>query len=78
MHVRVGVSAGKTTGSAVQRNRAKRLLREAMRPLLGSIAAGWDVTLIARPALVNATLEETRAALIHLLRRAQILPADES
>lgn len=76
--VRVGVSAGKTTGNAIQRNRAKRLLREAMRPLLASITTSWDMTLIARSALVNATLADTRIALIYLLRRAQILPADES
>ncbi len=78
LHVRVGVSAGKTTGNAIQRNRAKRLIREAMRPLLGSLAPHWDMTLIARAALVTATLEDTRAALVYLLRRAQILPADES
>ncbi len=77
-HVRVGVAAGKTTGTAVHRNRAKRLLREAMRPLLSSIASGWDLVLIARPGLVTATLEETRSALLTLLRRAKIIPADES
>ena len=77
-HVRVGVAAGKTTGNAVLRNRAKRLLREAMRPMLASLASGWDLVLIARPALVTATLEDTRAALLNLLRRAKILPADES
>ena len=78
--VHVGVAAGKTVGTAIQRNRAKRILREAMRPLLreASIPADWDIALIARPALVSATLEDVRAALIHLLRRAQILPADES
>ena len=32
-HVRVGVAAGKTTGTAVHRNRAKRLLREAIATL---------------------------------------------
>ncbi len=77
-HVRVGVAAGKTTGNAVQRNRAKRLLREAMRPLLTSLASDWDLILIARPGLVTATLEDTRLALSSLLQRAQILPADES
>ena len=76
--IRVGVAAGKTTGTAVHRNRAKRLLREAMRPMLASLASGWDLVLIARPALVTATLADTRAALTNLLRRAQILPADES
>ena len=77
-HVRVGVTAGKTTGTAVHRNRAKRLLREAMRPYLKSFASGLYLILIARPPLVTATLDETRAALDNLFRRAQILPADES
>ena len=77
-HIRVGVAAGKTTGTAVYRNRAKRLLREAMRPLLPSLASGWDLILIARPALVTATLIDTRSALLNLLQRARILPADES
>ena len=40
--------------------------------------SGWDLILIARPALVTATLEDTRAALLNILRRAKILPADES
>ena len=77
-HVRVGVAAGKTTGTAVHRNRAKRLLREALRPYLASFTSGLDLILIARPPLVTATLQDTRAALDNLFRRAQILPADES
>lgn len=76
-HIRVGVAAGQTTGNAVHRNRAKRLLREAIRPLLPTLASGWDLILIARPALASATLEETRAALLTLLRRARIIPVDE-
>jgi ribonuclease P protein component len=78
-HIRVGVTAGKTVGTAVHRNRTKRLLREAMRPLLPSIASGWDLILIARPALATATLTDTRAALTNLLQRANLLlPVDES
>lgn len=77
-HARVGIIAGKTTGNAVNRNRAKRLLREALRPRLKSFTSGWDLLLIARPPLVTATLADTRAALENVFRRAQILPADES
>ena len=77
--VKVGVAAGRTVGTAVYRNRAKRLLREAMRSLIPSIATGLDLILIARPGLVSASLEETRQALLTLLQRAQILiPLHES
>lgn len=72
--VRVGVTAGRSVGGAVQRNRAKRLLREAMRPLLPQINPGWDLILIARPALSTSSLQEIRQALTSLLRRAQIIP----
>ena len=71
--LKVGVAAGRTIGTAVHRNRAKRLLREAMRSLLPRIASHLDLILIARPGLVTATLEETHQALLSLLQRAQIL-----
>jgi ribonuclease P protein component len=77
--LKVGVAAGRTVGTAVTRNRAKRLLREAIRPILPNIASGFDLILIARPGAVSATLEETRQALLTLLQRAQILiPLNES
>ena len=77
--VKIGVAAGRTVGTAVYRNRAKRLLREAMRTIIPNIASGLDLILIARPGLVSATLEDTHRALLNLLQRAQILtPRHES
>ena len=77
--IKVGVAAGRTVGTAVYRNRAKRLLREAMRTLMPSIAPGLDLILIARAGLVSATLDDARRALINLLQRAQIYtPQHES
>jgi ribonuclease P protein component len=73
---RVGVTAGRTTGNAVQRNRAKRLLREAMRALLPSLTPGWDLILVARAGLASASLEDTHTALTSLLRRAGLFSAD--
>jgi ribonuclease P protein component len=79
-HVRVGVAAGKAVGTAVTRNRAKRLLREAMRTMMPNIilwtqntAAGLDLILIARAGLATASLQDTRDALQNLLQRAQII-----
>jgi ribonuclease P protein component len=72
----VGMAASRTVGGAVKRNRAKRLLRAAMQSVIASVAPGWDIVLIARPALVASDSFEVRQALLHLLRRAQlVLPA---
>jgi len=72
-HIQIGIAAGRTVGTAVHRNRAKRLLRAAMRTLLPNLASNLDLILIARPGLASATLEDTRQALLNLLGRAQIL-----
>ncbi len=70
---RFGFAAGKGVGTAVARNRAKRLLREAVRSHLPDIGAGWDLVFIARRSMVTATLEQTRQAVKQLLQRAGVL-----
>lgn len=68
---RVGVTASRSVGNAVQRNRAKRLLREAARHLYPEFASeGWDIMLIARPRIVSARQMEVQKALVTLLKRA--------
>jgi ribonuclease P protein component len=69
---RVGVSAGRTVGMAVQRNRAKRLLREAIRPILPKIKPGWKILLIARRPILEANFTEIQACLIQLFTRADL------
>ena len=48
---RLGIAVPKGSGSAAERNRVKRRLREAWRVRLEHVPAGRDYVLIARPAL---------------------------
>ena len=68
---RIGVTASRRVGGAVERNRAKRLLREAARHLYPKIEPkGWDIILVARPKLVEVGEHEVEKALSALLDRA--------
>jgi ribonuclease P protein component len=46
---RLGLSVGKRVGSAVERNRVKRVLREEFARISGALAPGVDYVVIARP-----------------------------
>ena len=70
--------ASRRVGKAVRRNRAKRLLREAVRHQLVKIAPGWDCVLIARPALLQAPFAEIETAVWQLLKRAKLLTVPEA
>ena len=70
--VRIGIAAGKSVGGAVQRNRAKRLLRAAAAPLIRSVAPGHDLILLARRPLVEVKSQDAQTALETLLKRAKL------
>ncbi|MBI4673297.1 MAG: ribonuclease P protein component [Chloroflexi bacterium] len=70
---RAAFVAGKKLGNAVVRNRAKRRMREALRPLFVRIAPGYDLVLIARGNIAAATFTELAAAVQEILRRARII-----
>jgi ribonuclease P protein component len=72
-NVHFAISSSRSVGNAVQRNRAKRLLREALRPLIPNITPGWDILLLSRRPLAEATYQDTQEALIIVLKRAHLL-----
>lgn len=44
---RIGITTGKKVGCAVQRSRARRVIREGFRPLLPQVG-GYDIVFVAR------------------------------
>ena len=72
-HVRIGVAAGRSVGNAVERNRAKRLLRAASNALLPHIQHGYDLLLIARKPILDQKSPAVQGALEQKLKQAGLL-----
>jgi ribonuclease P protein component len=70
---RFAVGAGRSLGGAVQRNRARRRLRSALRAIVPMIGPGWDVMLLARRATPSAPWADLTEAVAALCRRAGLL-----
>ena len=69
---RLAVAAGRSLGGAVERNRAKRLLREAIRPNIPSILPGWDCLFLARRPILAAPFINIASAVTILLHQAHL------
>jgi ribonuclease P protein component len=70
---RCGFVVSKRIGKSVERNRARRRVREAVRLVYDRIAPGWDLVFVARsPALSTVAFAHIQAEVEQLLRRAGV------
>jgi ribonuclease P protein component len=66
--------AGKKVGGAVQRNRARRVLRAALREVAPLGVEGHDVVLVARETIRDARTQDLIEEMTELLERGEMRP----
>ena len=71
-HNRYGFVASRRLGGAVVRNRVRRILREIVRLSAPRLKPGFDITFVARNAVVGQPYSKVMAALDELFRRANL------
>ena len=69
---RLGLTATKKVGKAVQRNRARRVLREAWRQLEDQFPAGYDYVLVARVRTAHVKTQEVARGLQAALKKLKL------
>ena len=70
---RLGVVTSRKIGSAVVRNRARRLLREAFRVHQGELTQPVDLVLVARQSIVGRALAEVEKDFLVTMSRAGLM-----
>ena len=79
---RFGMSAGRSLGGAVVRNRIRRRVREILRLDRREIPSGWDIIVHPRSSVAEAEFASLRQELLTLLRNSipasSVPPSGES
>lgn len=70
---RLGVVTSRALGSAVVRNRGRRLMREVWRRHQQELRLAVDMVLVARPSLARKSFGQVEADFLQALRQARLI-----
>lgn len=68
--LKIGLSVTKKVGGAVTRNRVKRLLREAIKPIEGRIDTRFMYVIVAFPSITERSYQEICSAVEYAFSKA--------
>ena len=69
---RLGITAGKKIGTAVARNRAKRVITAAFDGCVSHVPIGYDFVVVARTRILNTKSNLVAANIERLLKRENL------
>jgi ribonuclease P protein component len=72
-HNRYGIVVTRRLGGAVERNRAKRVVRACLRALHDTLQPGYDITIICRQGIVSQSAPALIPDLARLLKQAGLV-----
>ena len=75
---RIGITASKKIGNAVQRNRARRVIRESFRQIKLPLKSGFDIVFVARTKTVFKKSTEIYDIMLPMLKDAKVVINEES
>lgn len=75
---RIGFAVSRKLGTAVTRNKIKRRMREAIRPLIPNIKDNNDIVIVARSRIKQLPFREVESQMKILLNRACLLDGDKT
>ncbi|MBR2133334.1 MAG: ribonuclease P protein component [Eubacterium sp.] len=72
-HSRVGITSGKKIGGAVQRNRARRLIRAAFSLYEDELCGNWDIVFVARTQTTQVKMQTVAEQMEAQLKKLGVL-----
>ena len=75
---RLGITTGVKLGHAVERNRARRRIRESYRLNEPRLKQGYDIVIVARSAAIEGDFNEMQQSFLRQCKKLRLLREEES